>query len=1613
MRSLTKIIQLSVFLLLALPGRFCPAQDLLITEFLASNDDGLRDEDGDSSDWIELHNGGLEPIDLDGWHLTDSAANLRRWRFPSVIISGGEFLVVFASGKDRADPEEPLHTDFQLDSDGEFLALVSPAGEIAYQYAPTYPEQHTDYSYGLGQSVTSFRMVTNASPALVHVPRAAGAEGLWMLPGFNDRAWDEAVSAVGFEMGADIAVGAPVVNIAPEGEAVQSSDYGNGQFPARMGIDGDLGNFTHTAAGQNLPSTWELDLGREALLGSIVLHNRRGCCTSRLRDITVFVLDEPGGEVLFESDLLNEENVLGGGGGSGPDRLEVDLVELLGGPVAGGVVRVVRTPDPDLSGTGGVGNADEADVLSLSEVEVFEVPVIGYEGLIETDLEQEMYEINSSAWLRIPFILEQEPALDLLKLRMRYDDGFIAYLNGVEVASRNAPQVAAWNARAVEDRADSRAIVFEDIVITASRELLRAGDNVLAIHGLNLSPGDEDFLISAELAGEGILDLAPRYFQSPTPGGANEADGFAGFVADTSFTVDRGFYFEPFEVEIRSETEGAVIRYTLDGSEPGPNAGSVYDGPLLIQETTTLRALALLDGLAPTNIDTHTYIFPDDIVEQDAAATIARGFPRNWGGTSADYGMDPDVIGQGGRDRFGGRYAETIRDDLLAIPTISVVMDIDEMFGSRGIYTNSGSRGRTWERRSSIELIDPDGEEEFQVNCGIRIQGGAFRSHGLTKKHSLRFLFREQYGDSKLRHPLFGDEAPDRFDTIVLRANSNDGWQWSGAGDDPLYIRDSFGRETVLAMGNVASHERFLHVYINGVYWGLYNAVERPDHAFSATYFGGEKEDWDAYSNGSTTNGNTQAWNRMLSLARQGLEDDAAYQRIQGRNPDGSDNPNLPQYVDVDNIIDYMITNLYVGNTDWPHKNYWVGFNPAQPTGFKYYMWDSEWSMGIRSDLSTNRVNVNNGVAEVYGRLRANAEFQVRFGDRLHRYFSSGGPLYVDPDNQRWDPEHPERNRPAARFMRLANTIDRAVVAESARWGDQHSGNPYTRDEHWERERDNILNNYLPRRSQTVLNQFRGARLYPTIPAPELNRRGGFIEPGFVLTMRANQGSIYYTVDGEDPRLPGGETAPQAVLGGEMNAEVLLPSEASVRVIVPSDDSLGMDWIAPDFDDSAWLSGTTGVGYERNAGFEDLINTDILELAHQINPTCYLRIEFDVENPQGLGFLTLRMKYDDGFIAYLNGERVAASNDRPDPQWNSRSLGTNSDSRAVVFENFDISESTDLLRVGRNVLAIHGLNTSDGSSDFLILPEVTAAAVDDSGVVLNEPTLIRARTLSNGQWSALEEAHFYIDTPLRITELMYHPAPPPEGSPWSEGDFEFLELANTGTETVGLAGLSIEGGVRFDFSAGAVERLAPGQVVVLVRNLQAFASRYDVGRILIAGEYDGRLANDTEPLRLVGSLGEKILDFEYSDGWIPETDGEGRSLVIIDALAERSAWNDSESWAPSPELLGSPGVHALGLPPGAGGLQRSGDANQDGRLDISDAVALLRHLFVGVPAVLPCDDGFSRDPGNIALLDHNGDSGVDLADAVALLVYLFQQGAEPAGGVDCRLISGCPETCAQ
>jgi hypothetical protein len=125
-----------------------PAESVVISEFLAANVTGLRDEDGDTSDWIELANAGTNLVNLGGWFLTDDPGNLTKWRFPAVSLSGGGYLLVFASGKDRAKPAAPLHTNFRLARAGEYLGLVDAGTNVVSEFAPTFPPQQADTSYG-------------------------------------------------------------------------------------------------------------------------------------------------------------------------------------------------------------------------------------------------------------------------------------------------------------------------------------------------------------------------------------------------------------------------------------------------------------------------------------------------------------------------------------------------------------------------------------------------------------------------------------------------------------------------------------------------------------------------------------------------------------------------------------------------------------------------------------------------------------------------------------------------------------------------------------------------------------------------------------------------------------------------------------------------------------------------------------------------------------------------------------------------------------------------------------------------------------------------------------------------------------------------------------------------------------------------------------------------------------------------------------------------------------------------------------------------------------------------------------------------------------------------
>ena len=1533
-----------------LPGSLS-AQAVVITEFLAENRDGLADEDGDSSDWIEIQNQGAATVNLDGWSLTDDAGDLRKWFFPAIELLPGEYLLVFASGKDRAAAGSELHASFRLDKAGEFLGLVAPGGlDAVHAYAPQYPPQRPGISYGFSQMAAQVDFVSSGSAARFMVPADDRFGVQWRDAGFDDSGWMQAETGVGFATGDAPPPPVRIENVALGGRATQSSEGWGGE-PMR-GIDGNTdGDWTagttfHTN-GSN--SWWEVDLLGDYTVDSIKLWNRMDCCRERFTDFTVELLDSDR-SVVFETGPHN---------GNSEETFFFPDIE--------GAGRFVRISMP-------------GPYLHLAEVEVFgEVfdEDLIFQRQVRTDVAGEMQGRNATAYLRVPFEVEDPGLLDTLTLRLKYDDGFVAWLNGTEVANSNAPQALRWDSVATRENPVEQVLIFEGFNVSSFRDALSPGANVLAIQGLNLSPGDDDFLLLPELAGFHFSQQVESYMTEPSPGESNADSQIVGFVADTSFSLDRGFYDQPFDVEISTETADAEIRYTVDGSIPTPTNGSVYAGPVRISTTTILRAAAFKEGLGPTNTDTHTYIFLDDVFDSSVMRTSVT------------------------RDRVNG---PRLRDGLADLPSLCIT-------AATTVFPS--------EEPISLELIHPDGTPGFQEDAGAKYFGLRWGGSTYLKK-SLRISFRSEYGDSKLRYPLFegyarGVPPVEVFDQIELRTGHHD------ADMRGFYMSDRFTSNTMLDLGHLNPHGRYVHVYLNGVYWGQYNMRERFSADMFAEYFGGEEADYEAIK----ANGGPWNWDAVGTPFN---GDGSTWSWIRARQANFVE---IQRHLNVTQYIDYMLMVMF-GNTELEFRcvgerqgNEWLE-EGRQNVGFQFFMNDTDGFLrgptdggGGRPGFNGNPVTMSqpgrqagDGPGSIFSMLLAenHPDYRVLLADRIHKMFFNDGAMSAEKNMER--------------LRQQTEEIERSILAESARWN-------YRTPASWESAKDRYLNGVLPSRTDVMVRHYREAGLMLPVPAP-----------AFVIDGRAQHGGAIS---------PGAELE-IGVVGIERIVDLpVIETGAPRSVLVPRDGNLGDGWLLPDYVEGehgeTWQAATGGVGYDRNDDYQDVIDLDVREEMENDpgNTSIFIRIPFNIASQQSIASmdnLTLVLDYDDGFVAYLNGARVAEANapGADELEWDSLADGSNEadPGNPAVFELQNFREN---LRVGMNILAIHGLNFSANSSDFLIRAglvqrTIEVGLVDDSAFYtldgsdprlpggdlsptaisytgpfrLLETTLVssRIRTLG-GSWGPLADTVFYTDMPLRVTEIMYNPAPPAEGSPFQRRELEYIELQNVSTETLDLRGVRFVEGVQFDFTDSAVTELGPGEVVVLVEDLQGFASRYDLARILVAGEYSGALSDGGERLSVRGPLDEPVLDFEYDDLWHPETDGEGASLVVIDALDDLSTWGDAAAWRPSELALGSPGIDESGIEPR--GRQLPGDANQDARVDISDAVALLLHLFGRRPELPPCEDGDPGSPGNIAVLDSNGDDEVDVSDAVWLLAYMYQGGPPPSRGTDCVRLEGCPNLC--
>ena len=583
------------------------------------------------------------------------------------------------------------------------------------------------------------------------------------------------------------------------------------------------------------------------------------------------------------------------------------------------------------------------------------------------------------------------------------------------------------------------------------------------------------------------VDGEVRFFLDPSPEAVNGA-GTEGFVGDTKFSVDRGFYEDAFELTVTSDTPFATLVITTDGSAPSAQNGFAVAGDsngvrhtFTVDTTSTVRAMALRDGWQATNVDTQTYLFPDHVILQDET-----GLPNTWGHAGADYEMDPAIVND-------PSYQGVLVDGLLSIPTLSLVTDVDHWFHrSRGIYP----QGKGEPVPVSAEWLLPDSTPGFQVDGSVEIQGGSSTNRWKSDKLSMQLKFKREYGDAKLEYPLFGEEAASEFDTLIVDARLNQAWHYGGGAspdsqrDRAQYTRDQFVADLQNALGGQGPHGRWVHVYLNGVYWGIHNLHERPDEHFAAAYYGGAADDYDVIKhNDEVVNGSFSNYRQLLNAVNGNIAAASQYAIV-------------ADMLDIDAFIQYMQVNYFVGNTDWAHHNWYASFNRVAEDGrWRFHSWDAEHVLkGLRDD-ATGRDDAQ-GPTHIHVRLMRNETYRLKFMDAVQENFFGDGVF---------TPE-----RATELYQQRAEEVYEAVVPESARWGDNRRRQPYTRDVEWVQERDRLLDGYFPQRTDIVVQQLRNRGYFHAFDAPRFTPSEGMVEAGAGVEILGS-GQIFYTMDGTDP----------------------------------------------------------------------------------------------------------------------------------------------------------------------------------------------------------------------------------------------------------------------------------------------------------------------------------------------------------------------------------------------------------------------------------------------------------------------------------------------------------------
>ena len=1433
------------------------ASDLVISEFMAVNDSSIVDSDGDHSDWIEIHNPTSESKELEGWFLTDRANDLDKWEFPAVVIDPGDQLIVFASNKNRIGAE--LHTNFKLSGSGEYLALVRPDSITVVTEFDPFPKQLSDVAYGLGLDDAGVIDPTKMRYFPTPTPNAANAFGVFELGPIIDGVQHDLLPPSGITTTRLVDEGTPWQAVVPTDDAM-GRDWTLAEYtlgtrgeswtdPSPGGIGFDLDNHFDALIGTDLQAEMlnvnasvyirsEFDWSDEDLIDRLTLNmnyddgfiaylngteiarrNAPASTNSPLEGLTAYYsfdgdIEDHASEFINSASTVEDDFTAQAVTGA-------DQANFLPGR-KGQAVRISRG-----SGNAAMLTAMDSDDLDLATnwtVEAFVRPD----------------NANTGEWDR--FATKWAPGISSWHWAFRgSNNGVDLFLNGGQVinqADTATVPLNTWSHVAITGNQDSGKIQAwlngvevgsaDYVPVQNGDAPLTIGNFVLGDSGLQFSGLVDEFAIwSVALSPERLLSHATTGTyeliadgQDPPPGqwqatAIEENPDLDALVAERIDVSQHVDLLRPGKnvLAVHGLNEAFDDDDLLMVPRLTGESGSATDGPLFVTANVqpTFDPIANVQLTYRAMFDTERNLeMVDDGTGMDAVASdgvytaVIPGGIATAGEMVRYYvsatAFDPNGLGEGSRSR-----APTFADPtnsaeyfgtVLADPSIDTRLPVLHRFieNAPAAETRTGTRGTVY---YDGELYD---------NVYIRIRGGTAVS---WPKKAYKIEFNDEH------HFEFDDAYP-RVDEFNLNTTYT----------DKSYTRAILAHRTHAAVGSPSSITFAMHVRQNGEFYSVAHFVEQPDRDFL------RRNDLDP--NGSLYKGNANPTNGFIGSASSG-----AFEK-KTRHDEGFDD--LQAFIDglalegdaletylFDNVdlaaqINFMAVNTIMQNIDATDKNFYIYRDTEGDGEWQMLPWDLDLVYGPNA-LNTDTIVFDEDGGSAHTSHPYLGTLEYAFHGRKNHLFDAiinnprTNEMYLRRLRTLMDEllttiDTPYEDRPIEGWIdELVGSLRPDVLLDRDRWGASahFSGRTYTLDE----AVDRIKQEYLePRR----------LHLFET-----------------------------HSVD--------------AVIG---EVTTIFDESATKRAFVPIDDSVGIDWTLPGFDDSHWIEGVDSVGFDRANQYDDLIGVDLLSSAIPAdlridrdgdgtneNDGVYIRIPFEVDDPAAWNELRLKVRFDDGFVVYLNGTEIARNSSPDDVAWNSGATTNRLDFIATVVKaEQDILDFSDRLVVGTNVIAIHGLtDTRSGSGK--------SARMVFNAELLNgfEPT-----TVPVGIPNA--------EPPNPTIDFGAVDFSPDSGNQ----DQEYIELVNNNDYAVDVSDWHLAGGVQYTIQPGTV--LPAGESLYLTPSLSGFRSR-DVGptgqsQLFAQGPYDGHLSSFGEVVELRSDEGRAVASMST-----PRQPSEAQELMTV------------------------------------------------------------------------------------------------------------------------------------